>query len=38
MALFRGGNEEDAFKGALLIAEFLRTVRDYDSRDFRRQW
>jgi hypothetical protein len=38
MALFRGGDEDDAYVGAILIAEFLRTARDYDRRDFKRSW
>lgn len=38
MALFRGGDEDEAFTGALLIAEGLRTMRDYDRRDFKRVW
>ena len=30
MALLRGGDEEDAYIGAILLAEGLRTVRDWE--------
>lgn len=38
LALFRGGDEDDAYLGALLLAEALRTVRDYDLNNFKRVW
>lgn len=38
MALFRGGDEDDAFTGAQLLAEGLRTIRDWDTVNFKRNW
>lgn len=36
MALFRGEQSDEAYTGALLLAEALRTIRDYDLTNFRR--
>jgi hypothetical protein len=40
LALFAGkdGDKEQAQIGALLIAEMMRTVRDWDFANFKRQW
>jgi hypothetical protein len=38
VSLFHGGDPEDAYVGAVLIAEGLRTLRDWDSEHFNRSW
>jgi hypothetical protein len=38
MALFRGEDSDNAYDGAILLAEALRTIRDYDANTFQRQW
>lgn len=36
MALFRGEQTDNAYLGAVLLAEALRTIRDYDLLNFKR--
>lgn len=38
MALFRGETSDEAYTGALLLAEALRTIRDYDASTWQRLW
>ncbi len=36
MALFRGDQSDQAYLGATLLAEALRTIRDWDLANFKR--
>lgn len=36
MALFRGEQTDEAYTGATLLAEALRTIRDWDVTHFKR--
>jgi hypothetical protein len=39
MELFRGEQSDNAYVGAILLAEALRTIRDWDSTNFKRsEW
>lgn len=38
MAMVRGDDSDDAYVGAVLVAEGLRTIRDWDANTFKRQW
>jgi hypothetical protein len=39
MALFRGEQSDEAYDGAIMLAEALRTIRDWDFNHFpNRRW
>lgn len=39
MAFIRGETSDDAYTGAILVAEALRTIRDWDTTNFKRsEW
>jgi hypothetical protein len=39
MAFVQGKDTDEAYTGAVLVAEFLRTVRDWDRNNFPgREW